>query len=55
MLITGAGLRLTMSPLNTDALDRVGLRRCGDASGIMFVAFLIALAFMPAGRETATE
>jgi hypothetical protein len=24
-------------------------------AGIMLVAFLIALAFMPAGRETATE
>jgi Na+/melibiose symporter-like transporter len=111
MLVTGAGLGLTMAPLNTDALNRVGLRSRGEASGIiqtarnfgsalgvavlgtvvltvlenkhstfahpaatfpqdfadavqaafavgagiMFVAFLIALVFMPGGPETATE
>jgi EmrB/QacA subfamily drug resistance transporter len=35
MLVTGTGLGLTMSPLNTDALNRVGLRRRGEASGIV--------------------
>jgi EmrB/QacA subfamily drug resistance transporter len=35
MLVTGAGLGLVMSPVNTDALNRVGLRVRGEASGII--------------------
>jgi EmrB/QacA subfamily drug resistance transporter len=38
MLVTGAGLGLVMSPINTDALDRVGLRERGEASGIVQTA-----------------
>jgi EmrB/QacA subfamily drug resistance transporter len=38
MLTTGAGLGLVMSPLNTDALNRVGLRQRGEASGVIQTA-----------------
>jgi EmrB/QacA subfamily drug resistance transporter len=35
MLLTGAGLGLVMSPINTDALNRVGEAMRGQASGIV--------------------
>jgi hypothetical protein len=38
MLVTGTGLGLVMSPVNTDALNRVGLRQRGEASGIVQTA-----------------
>jgi hypothetical protein len=38
MLVTGAGLGLVMSPVNTDALNRFGLRQRGEASGVVQTA-----------------